>query len=305
MSISQKLSDISAARDTIRTKLKTIGIATDTDKLSALATKLSGMTVHSGTQDTVLEGTTYTIPAGYHDGTTSVLAESNEAGDDAKRLLQSKTVDPDPDQVKTVSPDAGYYGLSSVKVNAIPSKYKDISDTTADASTVLSGRLFVDKTGVKVAGTMANIGAVNEELSRSTTSYTIPAGYHNGNGTVSIELEEKTGDTAVTPDKSVHTITPSDGKVLSKVVVNAIPDNYADTSLATVDADELLSGTLAYGTANGKATAVTGTMPNNGTITASISGLDSTTNSYKIPKGYTSGGTITLTSDIEDLLASI
>lgn len=307
MSISQKISDIGAARDTIRTKLAPLGLVDATDKLSAIATKISTMPVHNAIDADVVEGGSFKIERGYHVGGT-IRAISDSTGDANKYKLQPvQSIEPIPGADKTISPDEGYYGLASVIVKAIPSQYKDLTNQNIGAADVLSPKIFVDKvTGVPTAGTMPNIGAVEESLDRSVTSYTIPAGYHNGQGTVSITTEERDGSTAITPSTGVQTITPTTGKVLSKVVVNAIPAKYADVSKASVDPDELLTGTVAFGkNANGEAIQVDGAMPNNGTITASISGLDSSTNSYKIPKGYTSGGTITLTSDIEDLLASI
>ena len=44
-------------------------------------------------------------------------------------------------------------------------------------------------------------------------------------------------------------------------------------------------------------------MANNGDVSASIDGL--TVTSYEIPAGYTSGGTISLSADIEEALAAI
>ena len=44
-------------------------------------------------------------------------------------------------------------------------------------------------------------------------------------------------------------------------------------------------------------------MTNNGAISGTIDGL--TTTSYSISSGYTSGGTVSLTSDIENALAAI
>ena len=46
-----------------------------------------------------------------------------------------------------------------------------------------------------------------------------------------------------------------------------------------------------------------GTMPNNGAISLTIDGLTAT--SATIPTGYTTGGTVSLTSDIEEALAAI
>ena len=54
---------------------------------------------------------------------------------------------------------------------------------------------------------------------------------------------------------------------------------------------------------NGEATQITGTMANNGAISATIDGI--TTTSYSVPSGYTSGGTVSLDNTIETALAAI
>ena len=98
-------------------------------------------------------------------------------------------------------------------------------------------------------------------------------------------------------------MTPTSGKVLSKVTVAAIPAKYGDTTGDTAVAANLLAGATAHSISNGAAVKITGTMPNNGAISGSIDGLTST--SYTVPAGYTTGGTVSLTGDIEDALSAI
>jgi len=56
---------------------------------------------------------------------------------------------------------------------------------TATNAHVLSGQSYY-KDGMLYTGTMTNNGAVNGSITNLSTPYTIPAGYHNGEGTVSI-----------------------------------------------------------------------------------------------------------------------
>ena len=294
MSISTELSRIQANRNTIRAKLVELGMATSVDKLDALASAIEGIVNRGAVSVEILEGTTYTIPAGYHNGSGVVKALTDTEGEAEKYKTQAKTVTPTKKQ-QSVTPDVGYYALSSVTVGAIPDAYQDVSSVNAVAGDVLTGKIYVTADGTVTTGTMPNNGAVNKTLDVTTISYTIPKGYHSGTGKVQIVLETKT----VTPTKSVQDVTPTSGKVLSKVTVAAIPDNYIDTS----DADAVAANILADKTAYVKGAKVEGTMPNNGTTGGSIDGL--TTTSYTIPSGYTSGGTVNLTSDIEDSLAAI
>ena len=290
MSISTELTRLQTARNRLRTKLIALGLVTATAKLDDCAAAVDGITNQGAVSATVQEGDTFTIPAGYHNGSGTV---SGVAGG-GNYKLQSKTVAPTKAQ-QAVTPDSGYYGLSDVTVSAIPDAYQDVSSVTATAADTLTGKVFVTSAGTVTTGTMANNGAVTKALDAATTSYTIPKGYHSGAGKVSVTVETK----EVTPTKAAQEIVPSTGKLLSKVSVAAIPDNYVDTGDADAAAANILDSKTAY--VNGAK--VVGTMPNNGSVSASMDGL--TTTSVTIPAGYTSGGTVSLTSDIEDALAAI
>lgn len=253
-----------------------------------------GTMPNRGTVTTILDttNTSQTIEKGYHSGSGEVAI-----------VLEEKSATPST-ATQEIVPTSGKV-LSKVTVNPIPSKFADLSTATATADKVLEGSsiavLIKDEYGTVtgneiVYGTMTDNGAVSETLDTTKTSCTVPKGYHNGSGTVKITTEEK----SVTPTKSAQTITPASGKVLSKVTVDAIPDNFTDSSDATAQAADILTGETAY-INNVK---VTGTMANNGSVTASIDGL--TVLSYTIPKGYHDGtGTVSLDDSIEQALAAI
>lgn len=160
----------------------------------------------------------------------------------------------------------------------------------------------LDKIATEFNG-IANNGAVEAEVKEGEI-YTIPKGYHNGAGTVTgvagggnYNLQQK----EVTPTKSQQSITPDEGYYgLSGVVVKAIPDAYQDVSSVNAVAADVLANKVIV---NAEGEIVTGTMPNNGAISAEIDGL--TTTSYQVAAGYTSGGTVTLDGSIEAALAAI
>ena len=285
MSTATEISRLSLARNTIRDKLIEFGLAESTDKLDVLATEIDGIAYRGAVSATVQEGDTYTIPAGYHNGSGTVQGVAGGGN----YTLQSKSITPTKSQ-QSVTPDNGYYGLSGVTVAAIPEAYQNVSAVTATASDVLSPKVIVDATGATITGTMPNNGAVSQTLTASTTSYTVPAGYHNGSGTVSIVTETKTA----TPSTSSQTVTPTTGKLLTQVTVNAIPSEFGDTTGDDAVAANILAGKKAHSNDDGDAVAITGTMPNNGAVSKT---LDATTSnqSYTVPAGYHNGsGTVNI-----------
>ena len=132
----------------------------------------------------------------------------------------------------------------------------DTQDATAAVAEILEGKTAYAR-GAKLTGTMPNKGAVSGTIT-DKTAYTIPMGFHDGSGTVSIDATERAkivagniksgvtilgvegtfaGETvtaqtkSVTPTMSVQTVLPDEGfDYLSQVSVAAIPVTYSDNA---------------------------------------------------------------------------
>lgn len=182
MSISEQLTRIQNDRNTIRTKLAELGLGDGTEKLDVCATKVSGIANKGTVAAEVKEGEAYTIEPGYYKGgtVTGVSGGGNYTLESGREVTPTK-------EDQTVTPGDGYYGLSNLTVKAIPTQYQDVSDVTAEAEKVLSPFVFVDSEGTVTPGTMKDNGSVAGHIDGLTnTSYTIPKGYHDGKGTVSL-----------------------------------------------------------------------------------------------------------------------
>lgn len=133
----------------------------------------------------------------------------------------------------------------------------DTSSDTAAVAEILSGRTAHAR-GALLTGTMTNNGGVTGTISTKEGQYTVPQGYHDGSGKVSIATAEQnkiiagniksgvqilgvtgtysgeaiTAQTkSATPSWSQQTIQPDNGyDYLSAVTVAAIPIAYSDNS---------------------------------------------------------------------------
>lgn len=295
MSVANEILRITTARNTIRDKLVNLGLGLSSYDIEACADAVADIVNRGAVSAQVKEGETYTIPAGYHNGAGTVAGVAGGGS----YTLQEKTVTPTKSQ-QNITSDSGYYGLSSVTVNAIPSNYADISGTTAGAAHVLSGKVFTDSSGATKTGTMANKGGTTLVLTTSLSNYSslIPAGYHNGAGVAQVLADDTV---AVTPTKSAQTITAPNYAFMDKVTVNAIPAEYITTTDATATAAQILKGYTAYV----KGSKVTGTVPYvNGLTSRSFDALNNTT-LYIDPAYYVGGVSVVLTDGLEDALAEI
>ena len=156
----------------------------------------------------------------------------------------------------------------------------------------------LDKLAIAIES-IVNQGAVSIQVKEGET-VTIPAGFHNGAGTVagvsgggSYLLQSKT----VTPTKKQQTVTSDSGYYgLDSVVVNPIPEAYHDVSGVTAAAEDVLIGKIIVLPSG---VTVSGTMPDNGKV-AQI--LDATTLTYTIPKGRHDGtGTVKIVAETKSV----
>lgn len=129
-------------------------------------TKKSAATYTPGTSD-------QSIASGqYLNGTQTIKGDSNLTAGNIRN------------GVKIFNVTGSYAGSSS-------SGGTDTSDADATAANILSGKTaYVN--GSKLTGTMTNNGAVSKTMT-ANGSYTIPAGYHNGSGKVTVNVSSSSG----------------------------------------------------------------------------------------------------------------
>lgn len=171
----------------------------------------------------------------------------------------------------TVSEDKLLSGItahdkSGAKITGTCTFDVDSQDATVEVAEILSGKTAYAR-GSKLTGTMKNNDAVKGVISTVAGEYTVPQGYHDGSGKVSIDATEqgkiiaaniregitilgvegsmsgsedmKVQAKTVTPSTTEQTILPDETyNCLSQVTVKAIPyvetDNSAGGKTVTI-----------------------------------------------------------------------
>lgn len=196
--------------------------------------KITGTMANQGAKTATLNcGGSYTIPAGYHNGsgkiTANSLASQTNGTAVAGDILAGKTAYVDGVKItgtiatqgaKTITPStsvqtavpSGIYTTGAVTVSAVPTQTKSVSPTTASQTVTPDNGKFLSS---------VSVGAISTQTK------------------------------SVTPTTSIQTVSPDSGKYLTSVSVGAIPNTYVKPSVtkaATTYTPTTSNQTIAAGT---------------------------------------------------------
>ena len=202
------------------------------------------------------------IPEGYHSGYGSVEIAGSE---------QAKII---PENIK-----------AGVQVLGVTGDYDgvDTSSDTITADKLLEGQTAHNSAGEQITGSMTDNSGTSGTISSVSDSFTIPEGYHDGQGTVQISESERA--------KIIPENIKSGVKILDVTGTASGEGGGSDTSGDTVTASDLLAGVTAHDASGNQ---ITGTMINRGQVIGSMSFANDV---FAIAQGYHDGtGSVTIDS---------
>lgn len=340
MSIATEIARVKSSTATIRSKYVELGIAQSTDKIDDLATASGQIENKGAVTATVSEGTTYTIPKGYHNGSGTVTGvaptvdaevssweipdmtgpnspspyavTSSDDSEESYKAFDGNTTTgwaAENEGNKWIAFDFG----ESTKVNGVRLIPSENVDDFPASFTVLGsndGETWTPIIDDPVSTTAPETG-VAQSYDLTASVYKMFKVETSDNTFDVAEIEFRIVETVgkyslqsakvVTPTIQQQNITPDDGFYgLSGVTVNPIPANYKDVSVVTATAGNVLTGSVIV---DSQGNTVAGTMANNGALSQTMDGLSTT--EIALSAGYYSGGTISLDNTIEQALAEI
>ena len=254
---------------------------------------LTGTMANNGAiSSTISAGGSYTIPAGYHNGSGKVSATANSGNASTSQVLSGATFYSNSATKQTGSMTNNGAVSGSVGVGGsytIPAGYHNGSgkvsgptlDGNASAANVLSGSTFYSNNGTKQTGTMVdrNQSSITYTSSNPTPVQVADAWFCDPNSDGVKRLCFRT--------KGI------DGYYGSNVLVSR-----PLTDFGTATADQVKSGASFTSTSG---VTISGTMPNNGAISATIA----PGGSYTIPAGYHNGSGVVSASAVSPSIQRI
>lgn len=240
--------------------------------------KVTGTMANNGATGGTIstQGGTYTIPTGYTSGgtvTASLPTGSTTAANISGAAFEETTGDYGFRTSVQIQP--GYYA-SATTVTKDFSSMLPAPTTEGTSAQVLAGYDLYNHNGQLISGTMTNNSIGTITLDQTTTSYIIPAGYHNGTGKVqhtTVNIPDPTitvnssglitasgswtrgfttdnsysktsqlstqAAATITPSETAQTAVASGKYTTGAVTVAAIPSDYVGSNITTRSSSDL------------------------------------------------------------------
>ena len=184
-------------------------------------------------------------------------------------------------------------------------------ESKGTANRMLTGYSLYDEDGRLITGSMPNQGAQNSTISTQGGTYTIPEGYHDGNGVVTASIGS--GAYSATQVTAVG-VTPSVGGTITDIATTTAPTGTDGTDFYTINPGASVTNgnararinTAGYLGAGNKYVNITGSVGTGtnyyipksvSTNSSSVSGKTVTV-TVTVPAGYNPGETVTVSNSV-------